>query len=47
MISLIYSNVELNSCDFGYIESNNSTQDNCIPELFNYNHNGIGWKSYF
>ena len=37
MISLIYSNVELNSCDFGYIESNNSTQDNCIPELFNYN----------
>ena len=37
MFSFVYSNIELNSCDFGYIESNNSSQESCVPELFYYN----------
>jgi hypothetical protein len=37
MITLIYSNVKGNTCDFGYIESENSSQESCVPELFFHN----------
>jgi len=37
MITLIYSNVKGNTCDFGYVQSTNSSQESCIPELFYYN----------
>ncbi len=37
MITLICSNLKGNTCDFGYVESTNSSQESCIPELFYYN----------
>ena len=46
MIALIYSNVKANTCDFGYIESTNSSQDNCVPELFYY-HSSTQQAAYF
>jgi hypothetical protein len=46
MITLIYSNVKGNTCDFGYIESTNSSQDNCVPELFYY-HSSTQQAAYF
>jgi len=37
MITLICSNAKGNTCDFGYVQSTNSSQESCIPELFYYN----------
>ncbi len=37
MVTLIYSNITENTCDFGYVESINSSQESCVPELFYYN----------
>ncbi len=36
MITVIYSNLSANNCDFGYVESTNSSQESCVPELFYY-----------
>ena len=36
MITLGYSNFQ-NNCDTGYVESANSSQESCVPELFYYN----------
>lgn len=37
MITLICSNVKGNTCDYGYVESTNSSQESCVPELFYHN----------
>ena len=37
MIMLICSNLSGSTCGSGYVESTNSSQESCIPELFYYN----------
>ena len=37
MFALLYCDVGRNNCDFGYVQSSNSSQEECIPELFYYN----------